>query len=96
MKRIFTAVAATYLAATLTNVPAVAQTCGSLLGDVACGAPGAPAAIPQSSGRQQGGFSVQSLGRDLSPTQDAPAMFGAITFRGRGAECSGPFRMRQC
>jgi hypothetical protein len=38
----------------------------------------------------------QSIGRDLSPSYEEPATFGAITFRGDGTRCIGLLTRGRC
>jgi hypothetical protein len=91
--------------ATMCAASASAQTCDSLLGGAKCGASsgGQGGYYSRSSERQgKAGMSVQSLGFDLtggssaSVGGDKAGMFGAITFGGSGAKCSGLFRTRDC
>lgn len=86
---------------------AMSQTCDSILGGANCGANRqntqqnnrvAPSYVSRGntdwllgSGSATGG-----LGSGLSSRDDQPATFGAITFGGGGAICSGPFRSRNC
>ncbi len=76
------------------------QTCDTLLGKTECGGSGAAvmSADRKFSNTPAGatGLSTQALGRGLSFDDDQPGMFGALTFGGRGATCSGPFRVRSC
>ena len=82
-----------------------AQTCDTLLGGANCGSK----SLPQNDAsrrNQDRGSPVQpdwrfgndpgGLGSDLGRGGDEPAVFGAITFSGRGTTCSGPFRSRAC
>jgi hypothetical protein len=79
-----------------------AQTCDTLLGAANCGSK----SLPQNNAPRDRGSSVQpdwrfgndpgGLGTDLGRGGDEPAVFGAITFSGRGTTCSGPFRSRAC
>ncbi len=76
------------------------QTCDTLLGKTDCGGGGAQVTgadrRPANTPATATGLSMQALGRGLSFDDDQPGMFGALTFGGRGASCSGPFRVRSC
>jgi hypothetical protein len=86
---------------------AIAQTCDSLLGGANCGARpqnsqqnGQMSPSNTSRGnadwRLGSGSATGGLGNGLSSRDDQAATFGAITFGGGGATCSGPFRSRNC
>src|SRR6478752_239964 len=92
---------------TLIAGSAISQTCDSLLGGANCGAKPqssrqigrpSPSYAPQgnSDWRLGSGSSALGLGSGLSSRDDQPGTFGAITFGGGGATCSGPFRSRNC
>ena len=86
--------------------PAISQTCDSLLGAPIAVADensqqisrASPSYAPQgnSDWRLGSGSSVGGLGSGLSSRDDQPGTFGAITFGGGRATCSGPFRSRNC
>jgi len=92
---------------TLIAGAAISQTCDSLLGGANCGAKPQNTQLNAQTSRsysQPGnsdwrlgsGSAAGGLGSGLSGRDDQPGTFGAITFGGGGATCSGPFRSRSC
>jgi hypothetical protein len=81
--------------------PAHAQTCNTLTDSVNCGSP----ALGEASSLRSGGSGNPGQYRTFeSPISDLgvafggdqPATFGAITFSGGNARCSGLFRTTRC
>lgn len=75
---------------------AAAQTCDTLLGGTNCGARSGSLNLASRDATGPGGLSVQSLGRDLSVSDDRPGYFAGITFQDGKATCSGLLRSRSC